>query len=114
MSIPIVNAERNIVGWTDVAPAVVRNRLRHRDAERLLGGPIFCVEIMVSDRRQLARAGAPSGWRSSWRCLALCSDERIGSLDQIKRFLASPGVPHAKTLEPRPPWERARTSRSGG
>ena len=50
MSIPIVNADRSIVGWTDVDPVVVRNRLRHRKAERLLGGPIHCVEIVLADR----------------------------------------------------------------
>jgi hypothetical protein len=90
MSIPIVNLRREIVAWTDVAPVIVRNRLRHRKAERLLGGPIFCVEIMLTNRRHLAQAGAPPGWRSSWRCLALCSDERIGSVEQIGRFLSEP------------------------
>ena len=91
MSIPIVNAARAIVGWTDVAPVIVRNCLRHRKAERMLGGPIFCVEIVLGDRRQMAQAGAPCGWRSTWRCLALCSDERIGSIEQIGRFLSKPG-----------------------
>lgn len=95
MSIPIVNADHAIVGWTDVDPVVVRNRLRHRKAERMLGGPIHCVEIVLTDRRQMAQAGAPPGWRSSWRCLALCSDERIGSIEQIGRFLAEPGAPRA-------------------
>jgi hypothetical protein len=90
MSIPIVNAEHMIVGWTDVPPAIVRNRLRHRKAEQMLGGPIHCVEIVLSDRQHLARAGAPRGWRSTWRCLALCSDERVGSLEQIGRFLSEP------------------------
>lgn len=91
MSIPILNARREIVGWTEVAPVVVRNRLRHRQAERLLGGPIFCVEIALTAPRDLALAGAPRGWRDTWRCMALCSDERIGSVEQIGRFLAEPG-----------------------
>ncbi len=95
MSIPIVNADHVIVGWTDVDPVVVRNRLRHRKAERMLGGPIHCVEIVLTDRRQMAQAGAPPGWRSTWRCLALCSDERIGSLEQIGRFLGEPSEPRA-------------------
>lgn len=95
MSIPIVNADHAIVGWTDVDPVVVGNRLRHRKAERLLGGPIHCVEIVLADRRQMAQAGAPPGWRSTWRCLALCSDERIGTLEQIGRFLAEPDAPRA-------------------
>lgn len=97
MSIPIVNAARTIVGWTDAAPVVVRNRLRHRKAERMLGGPIFCVEITLSDRRQMAQAGAPPGWRSTWRCLALCSDEHIGSVEQIGRFLSEPALPSPQT-----------------
>lgn len=95
MSIPIVNAARAVVGWTDVDPVVVRNRLRHPAAERLLGGPIHCVEIVLADRRAMARAGAPPGWRSTWRCLALCSDERVGSVEQIGRFLAEPDAPRA-------------------
>jgi hypothetical protein len=95
MSIPIVNADHVIVGWTDVDPVVVRNRLRHRKAERMLGGPIHCVEIVLTDRRQMAQAGAPPGWRSTWRCLALCSDERVGSLEQIGRFLGEPNEPRA-------------------
>ncbi len=92
MSIPIVNAAHAIVGWTDAAPVVVGNRLRHRKAERILGGPIHCVEIVLTDRRQMSQAGAPAGWKSGWRCLALCSDERIGSPEQIARFLASSGA----------------------
>ncbi len=95
MPIPIVNAERVIVGWTAEEPIVVRNRLRHRGAERMLGGPIHSVEIVLTDRREMARAGAPPGWRSGWRCLALCSDERIGSPEQIGRFLAGHDEPLA-------------------
>ena len=95
MSIPIVNAQHAIVGWTDEDPVVVRNRLRHRMAEQMLGGPIHCVDIVLTDRRQMVQAGAPAGWRSSWRCLALCSDERIGTVEQIGRFLAEPDEPRA-------------------
>jgi hypothetical protein len=97
MSIPIVNARREIVGWTETAPVVVRNRLRHRKAEQLLGGPIHCVEIALTDRQVAAQAGAPRGWRNAWRCMALCSDERIGSVEQIGRFLAEPGAPAPET-----------------
>jgi len=93
MSIPIVNARHEIVGWTDIAPVVVRNRLRHRAAERLLGGPIHCVELALTDRQAAAQAGAPRGWRNTWRCMALCSDERVGSIEQIGRFLSEPGDP---------------------
>ena len=100
MSIPIVNAAHAIVGWTDAAPVVIGNRLRHRKAERILGGPIHCVEIILTDRRQMSQAGAPTGWKSGWRCLALCSDERIGSPDQIARFLANTGTEMRGAAEP--------------
>ncbi len=101
MSIPIVNAAHAIVGWTDAAPVVVGNRLRHRKAERILGGPIHCVEIVLTDRRQMSQAGAPAGWKSGWRCLALCSDERIGSPEQIARFLANSGAQTQSAAVPR-------------
>lgn len=97
MSIPIVNAKHEIVGWSETAPVVERNRLRHRKAERLLGGPIHCVEIVLTDRQAALQAGAPRNWRSAWRCMALCSDERIGSLAQIASFLSEPGAPPAQT-----------------
>ena len=41
MSIPIVNANHAIVGWTNVDPVIVRNRLRHDEAEQILRGPIL-------------------------------------------------------------------------
>jgi hypothetical protein len=97
MSIPIVNAKREIVGWTDTAPVVVRNRLRHPQAERLLGGPIHCVELALTDRQAALQAGAPRSWRNAWRCMALCSDERIGSIEQIGRFLSEPNPSAAQT-----------------
>jgi hypothetical protein len=87
MTIPIVDADCNIVGWTDVPPVVERNRLRHPTAERLLGGPIFCTEIGLTDPREAAQAGAPRGWRKPWRCLALCGDERLASLARFRRFV---------------------------
>lgn len=107
--IPIINAEREIVGWTDVPPAIERNRLRHSEAERLLGGPIFCTEIGLTDPRQAARAGAPRGWRATWRCMALCCDERIGSLAQISCFLAPPALAGPASAGP-----AARTKSAAG
>jgi hypothetical protein len=97
MSIPIVNAAHEIVGWTDVGPEIVRNRLRHRGAERLLGGPIHSVEVVLTDRRQMAQAGAPAGWSRSWRCLALCSGERAGALAQSRRYLGGSDHRRAQT-----------------
>ncbi|HEY7609892.1 MAG TPA: hypothetical protein VIF14_11725 [Alphaproteobacteria bacterium] len=100
MSIPIVNSRHEIVGWTDLAPVILRNRLRHRRAERLLGGPIHCVEIALTHPRDLAQAGAPRGWRSAWRCLALCSDECIGSLVQVAQFRPAAESPAEKAKVP--------------
>jgi len=88
MTIPIIDADCRIIAWTDVPPVVERNRLRHPAAERLLGGPIFCTEIGLSDPREAALAGAPRGWRKIWRCLALCGDERAASLARVRRFVA--------------------------
>ena len=89
MSIPIVNRERALVGWTDVAPEIAANRLRHPGAERLLRGPVFCVEVALTDPEHIVRAGAPRGWRSAWRCMALCCDEPIAADRELKRFLAT-------------------------
>ena len=112
MSIPIVNSRHEIVGWTDVAPVIVCNRLRHRRAERLVGGPIHCVEIALTNPRDQAQAGAPCGWRSAWRCLALCSDECMGSLAQIAEFRFAAGEQTEK-MGAAGPWRGgARSSRS--
>ena len=100
MSIPIVNSRHEIVGWTEVAPVIVRNRLRHRWAERLLGGPIHCVEIALTSPRDQAQAGAPRGWRSAWRCLALCGEECIGSLVQIAQIRTGAVDPSPKAKAP--------------
>jgi hypothetical protein len=100
MSIPIVNSRHEIVGWTDEAPIIVRNRLRHRRAERLLGGPIHCVEIALINPRDQAQARAPRGWRSAWRCLALCSDDCMGSLAQIAEFRSAAGEQTEKMDSP--------------
>ena len=109
MRIPIINAERAIVGWTSVAPVVEHNRLRHPEAERLLGGPIFCTEMELSDPRQAAQAGAPRGWRETWRCMALCSDERIGALALFSRFFGP--LPSSGAASAGPP---ARTRSAAG
>jgi len=106
MSIPIVNRNRELVGWTDLPPEVAGNRLRHREAERLLRGPVICVELVLSDPAHIARAGAPRGWRSGWRCMALCCDEPIAVERQLQRFLAS--APAAETETP--PARRRRRS----
>ena len=108
MNIPIVNRSRALIGWTEIAPVVANNRLRHPEAERLLRGPVICVEIVLTDPSDLARAGAPSGWRSSWRCMALCCDEPIASDRQLARFLATGPSAETKT----PPARRRRRSSS--
>jgi len=106
MNIPIVNRNRALIGWTATAPVVFDNRLRHAEAERLLRGPVICVEIALTDPVDLARAGAPRGWRSAWRCMALCCDEPIVGNRQLARFLATAPDPNAKT----PPTRRRRRS----
>ena len=106
MNIPIVNRDRALVGWTEKPPVVADNRLRHAEAERLLRGPVFCVEIALVDPAHVARAGAPRGWRSAWRCMALCCDEPIVERRRLAYFLASAPVPDAKT----PPARRRRRS----
>jgi hypothetical protein len=76
MSIPIVGADRTIVGWTDTIPQIVGVSLHHADAEKLVGGRIVAIYIEVENPRDAVKAGAPKDWRGTWRCLALCS-ERI-------------------------------------
>lgn len=105
-NIPIVNRDRALIGWTAEAPIVADNRLRHAEAERLLRGPVICIEIALTDPTHLARAGAPRGWRSAWRCMALCCDEPIAEQRQLEQFLASAPQPDAKT----PPARRRRRS----
>jgi hypothetical protein len=108
MNIPIVDRNRSLVGWTAVAPVVADNRLRHPEAERLLRGPVICIEIALTDPAHVARAGAPRGWRSAWRCMALCCDEPIAEKRQLAQFLAS--APDADTKTP--PARRRRRSGS--
>jgi hypothetical protein len=87
MRIPIVNADRKVVGWTHDPPVIEHNRLRHPVAERLLGGPIFCTEVTLDDPRHAVAAGAPRGWRHTWRCMAICGDERSPSFERMRRLL---------------------------
>ena len=70
--IPIVDGALRIVAWTDAAPAIEQGRLRHPEAERLLGGDIFCTQVALTSPADIARAGGPAAWSSPWRCLALC------------------------------------------
>jgi len=76
MSIPIVGADRKIVGWTDRIPEIIGASLRHAEAEKLVGGRIVAIYIEIDNPLDAAKAGAPKEWRGTWRCLAICS-ERI-------------------------------------
>jgi hypothetical protein len=77
MAIPIVNARRQIVGWTDAAPQIYGYIVSHPDAERLIGKPIVCVYIRILNPDDALRAGAPRDWPGEWRCLALCSERAL-------------------------------------
>lgn len=81
MSIPIVNAERRIVGWTEVIPEVFGAVLRHPEAERLVGGRIAAVYVEVLEPGDAVKAGAPRDWKGVWRCLALCSESIVRNME---------------------------------
>jgi len=82
VEVPIVGAGHDIVAWTATAPVIGNGRLRHAEAERVLGGPIFCTQIALTRADDIARAGGPPNWRGPWRCLALCPIEHARGLDQ--------------------------------
>jgi hypothetical protein len=75
MSIPIVDDQGEIVGWTDNAPEICGITLRHAEAERLLRSAVRCVYGTITNRGDAMRAGAPSDWSEPWRCLMLCKDD---------------------------------------
>jgi hypothetical protein len=74
MQIPIVRDGGRIIGWTDQGPEFEGTKLRHREAERLLGGAVACTYVQIDNRADAQRAGAPPEWSGPWRCLAICSD----------------------------------------
>jgi len=83
----IVNDAHEIVAWTSVAPEVENGRLRHAEAERLLGGAIFCTQVALLRADQIRRAGGPTDWAGPWRCLALCPLEYARALEQPRAAL---------------------------
>ena len=69
---PIVDERDRVIGWTKATPELYgRTIVHHEEAERLIGGPVECTFVEIEDRKDAASAGAPTGWRGSWRCLAL-------------------------------------------
>jgi hypothetical protein len=90
--IPIVDGTLRIVAWTDAAPTIEHGRLRHPEAERLLGGDIFCTQVALLTPADVVRAGGPAAWSSPWRCLALCPIELACGFD-----LGRLAVPLART-----------------
>jgi hypothetical protein len=68
---PIVDERERIIGWTKTTPELYGAVVHHEQAERLVGGPVECAFIEIADKKAAAAAGAPIGWRGSWRCLAL-------------------------------------------
>lgn len=85
MAIPIVDAQRRIVGWTAITPERRGASLFQPEAEGLLGTPIVATYVRIEDPDDAQRAGAPPGWRGGWRCLALCSERmpRDGSGEPV-------------------------------
>jgi len=94
-SIPIVNDALEIVGWTGLPPAVEGGRLRHAEAERLLGGTIFCTQVALTGADQIRRAGGPAGWVGPWCCLALCRAEHARGLEQPVAPLLGAAAPRS-------------------
>jgi hypothetical protein len=87
-SIPIVGGAHEVVGWTERAPVIENGRLRHAEAERVLGGPIFCTQVALTSPAEIARAGGPANWTGPWRCLALCPIAHARGLEQPHEFPA--------------------------
>lgn len=85
MAIPIVDAQRRIVGWTAITPELRGTSLFQPEAEGLLGTPIVAMYVRIEDAHDAQRAGAPAGWQGAWRCLALCSERmaRDGAGDPV-------------------------------
>ena len=72
--IPIVDAERRIVGWTSEDPETLGSTVRHAAAEKIAGGSVTCAYVQISDRAAAERAGAPADWEGPWRCLAIIAE----------------------------------------
>jgi hypothetical protein len=98
MAIPIISRDRIVVGWTETIPVVVGGNLSHPTAEKLVGGPVAAVYVELLDAGDAVRAGAPEGWRASWRCLALCSERALGR-DARARAFPEIQIPSSRTRE---------------
>jgi hypothetical protein len=72
MEFPIFDRDSRLVGWTRQGPELSNTLFRHAYAELLAGGSVVCIYVQIDDPADPKRAGAPSGWREPWRCLALC------------------------------------------
>jgi hypothetical protein len=85
MAIPIVDAQRRIIGWSGITPELRGATLFQPEAERILGTPIVAMYVRIEDPEDARRAGAPPGWQGGWRCLALCSERmaRNGAGDPV-------------------------------
>ena len=101
--IPIIDAQRRIVGWSDQPPILKGNDLRNPEAERLLAAPLGTVEIELTDPEDVRRAGAPLPWHGPWRCLALCRRDNAGVGFEVSSAPV-PAEPHSG----RKPIRRAR------
>jgi hypothetical protein len=97
-----VDAHHRVVGWTASPPAVEDGGLRHRGAERLLGGRVFCTQVALLRPVDVQRAGGPASWTGPWRCLALCRIEHARGFAQTGSddALAPAGLRDGGALDP--------------
>src|SRR5262245_950566 len=68
---PVVATGLKIVGWTSAAPHFVDFKVRHPEAERLVGGPIAYRRVRLVAARDIAKARGGQRARGSWECYAL-------------------------------------------
>jgi hypothetical protein len=80
--VPIVDGSLRIVGWTKANPEDLGVVFRHSEAERLTGEKVTCAYVQIVDRDAARRAGAPDGWATPWRCLAIVAESGFGRREE--------------------------------
>jgi hypothetical protein len=95
MNIPVLDAQGQIIDWTDTPPRVHEGKLVHERVSLLLKSEIATGEIILTEKEDLRRAGAPEGWSEPWRCLAICpaaSASQFGANRVSEMFSTFPGA----------------------